>query len=290
MKLRERFVETNGIRLHLLEAGPEDGQPVILLHGFPDFWYGWRRQSPVLAAAGFRVFAPDQRGYNLSDKPPHIRSYQLGQLTGDVAGLIKGLGYERASVVGHDWGGILGWALAVQEPRRVDRLAVLNAPHPAVIFRFLRHDPEQIRRSWYVFLFQVPFMPEIGLRARGFAALARTMRGAIDAGSQAREDLRRYREAWSRPRALSSMLHWYRAAGFAAVGRTVNPRVEIPTLMQWGMQDPALSHRLARPSIDYCTDGRLVLFPDASHWPHHDGAGDVNDLLIQFLKPAVLEG
>ena len=153
----ERFVPANGLRLHLVEAGPEDGPPVVLLHGFPEaLWYGWRRQIGPLAEAGFRVIVPDQRGYNTSDKPRGVAAYRVETLAADVAGLLDTLQLERASVVGHDWGAVVAWWLALARPERVSRLAILNVPHPAVMRRHLLSSPRQALRSWYVFFFQVP--------------------------------------------------------------------------------------------------------------------------------------
>ena len=168
----------NGVRLHYVEAG--EGPLVVLLHGFPEFWYAWRDQIPALAAAGYRVVAPDMRGYNLSEKPPGVTSYRLEHLTADVAALIRQLGAERATVVGHDWGGAVAWQLPVFHPEVVERLAVLNAPHPGALLRELR-TLEQLRRSWYIAFFQLPWLPELALRAGDAALLRRMLRQ--DAGA-----------------------------------------------------------------------------------------------------------
>ena len=165
MNLEEQFIQTNGIRLHVVEAGPKSGPPVILLHGFPEFWYGWRKQIPVLAEAGFRVIVPDQRGYNLSDKPKGVRAYKLNQLTSDILGLIDALEYEKVNLVGHDWGAVVAWTLGIRNAERLHRLSIMNVPHPAVMKRFLQRDIEQLRRSWYAILFQLPWIPESGMMA-----------------------------------------------------------------------------------------------------------------------------
>jgi len=158
------------VRLHGVEAGR--GPLVLLLHGFPEFWYGWRHQIPPLAAAGYRVVAPDLRGYNRSDPPRGIRNYRMASLIGDVEGLIRVLGEDRAVVVGHDWGGVVAWETAMRFPARVEGLVVLNAPHPAAFARELR-TLDQLRRSWYAFFFQIPGLPEAILRAGDFALIRR---------------------------------------------------------------------------------------------------------------------
>ena len=160
-----KLIATNGITLHAVTAGPEDGPLVLLLHGFPEFWYGWRRQIPALAAAGFRVLAPDQRGYNLSDKPRELSAYRLDALAADALGLIDAAGRERAFVVGHDWGAMVAWWLALVAPQRVERLAILNVPHPYVFRRHLMNDAEQQKRSIYAGFFQLPWLPQSALSA-----------------------------------------------------------------------------------------------------------------------------
>lgn len=204
-------LRTNGIELHAVAAGPKNGKPVILLHGFPEFWYGWRRQIAPLAAAGLRVLVPDQRGYNLSEKPTGRGAYTLDQLADDVLGLATALGCDRFAVVGHDWGGVVTWHLAARNPERIERAAVLNAPHPAVMSRYLRAHPSQAFKSWYVGFFQLPFVPERVLGAASFATLRAAIRATARPGSITLEDIARYQNAWAQPGALTAMLHWYRA-------------------------------------------------------------------------------
>ena len=163
----------DGVRLHAVLAGPPGGEPVVLLHGFPEFWYGWRHQIGPLAAAGYRVIALDQRGYNANDKPPRVRDYAVDRLAADVAAALDALGVRRAAVVGHDWGGGVGWWLALTRPERVSRLAVINCPHPEAMRRTLWSDVGQLMRSWYVFAWQLPRLPEWSLRRRDFRAWRR---------------------------------------------------------------------------------------------------------------------
>lgn len=176
MTLEFRHVVANGLRFHVAMAGPADGPLVVLLHGFPEFWYGWRNQLSPLAEAGFRVWAPDQRGYNLSDKPRGVAAYAIGHLAADVAALIQTAGRERAIVVGHDWGGAVTWHLAEHFPERVERAVVVNVPHPTVMLHHLKRNPRQLWRSWYMFFFQLPWLPERLLTFRQGALLARSLR------------------------------------------------------------------------------------------------------------------
>ena len=278
--LRSRFVGGAGVRLHVVEAGPEDGPLVVLLHGFPEFWYGWRRQIGPLARAGWRVWAPDQRGYNLSAAPPDVAAYDLDRLADDVLALLDAGGAERAPVVGHDWGAVVGWWLALRDPDRVERLAVLNVPHPAAFRAFLLRTPSQMARSWYVGFFQLPGLPERALRRFGTRALV----ASSAPGTFSDADLARYRAAWGRPGAARGMVSWYRAAVRRA-GRLSpdDPTVRVPTLVLWGEDDLALDARLAERSLALCAEGRLVTFPGVSHWVQHEAADAVNRELLTFL-------
>jgi pimeloyl-ACP methyl ester carboxylesterase len=280
-------METNGIKLHTVQTGSKSGPPVILLHGFPEFWYGWRKQIPALADAGCRVIVPDQRGYNLSDKPEGIENYDVFTLVNDVVGLIKALDYEKVNLVGHDWGAVIAWALAITHPEKLHKLTIMNVPHPAVMSRFLRRDPDQMRRSWYVGFFQIPWLPERILSANNFRRMVRAVQGTAKKNSFTNEDMERYKEAWSQPDAMTAMLNPYRAIVQHPQKMPENSRVKVRTLMMWGMKDFALSHRMARPSMDYCDEGNLILFPEATHWVHLDAAGEVNHYLLDFLLDSI---
>ncbi len=278
--LRSRTVAGAGVRLHVVEAGPEDGPLVLLLHGFPEFWLGWRAQIPALAAAGFRVWAPDQRGYNRSDAPPDVAAYTLDRLVDDAVALLDAAGADRARVVGHDWGAVVAWGLAVREPERVERLAILNVPHPVAFRRFLRRPSAQWLRSWYIGFFQLPVLPEVALRRWGAAGL----RATSAPGTFSDADLARYRRAWARPGAARGMLAWYRAAARHGLGDgALDPTVRPPTLILWGDADAALDARLADRSLALCADGRLRRFPGVSHWVQHEAANAVNAELLAFL-------
>ena len=275
-----REARVNGVRLHRVEAG--EGPPVVLLHGFPEFWWGWRKQLPALAEAGFRAVAPDLRGYNFSEKPPGIASYRVETLAADVAELIAALGVERAHLVGHDWGGVVAWYVAMLHPERVGRLVVMNAPHPAAFRRELRRG-RQALRSWYAGAFQLPLLPEAAFRAGGYRLVDRVFRSAAGRrGVFAPEELARYREAAARPGALSAMLHYYRAAV-----RFPRPRTRpIPheTLLVWGERDPALGVELTRGLEPWVPNLHVERIPEAGHWVQHEAPDRINSLLAAFLR------
>jgi pimeloyl-ACP methyl ester carboxylesterase len=283
LKLEETFIKTNGIKLHTVMAGPQSGSPVVLLHGFPETWRCWIKQLPALAAAGCRVIVPDQRGYNLSDKPKGIENYRMEELTRDILGLIDALEYEKVNLVGHDFGALVAWLLATKHPERLHRLGIINVPHPAVMWRFLRRDFEQMRRSLYALFFQLPWLPEMAMSVGNWRAAALSLRRSGKPHAFTEEDIETYREAWSQPGAMTAMLNWYRAAARYRPELTNDMRVSVRTLILWGVQDFALSRRMARPSLDHCDDGNLIFFPDATHWVQREEADEVNRHLLGMV-------
>lgn len=272
---------TDGVRLHVEAAGPEHGPLVVLLHGFPEFSYAWRRQVGPLAEAGFRVLAPDQRGYGGSDKPREVGAYVLDALADDVLRLAGG---RRFSLVGHDWGGVVAWWLALRNPERLDRLAILNAPHPATLLPYSLRHPGQLARSWYVLAFQLPGVPERMFRAGDFRLARRALLATSRPGTVTADDLRRYREAWAQPGAVTAMLNWYRALRRRAP--LPQDRVRVPTLVLWGDRDAFLQPGLADAALERCDDGRLVRFADLGHWLHQEDPARINPPLLHFLDAA----
>jgi len=273
-----------GVTLHVARSGPVDGPLVVLLHGFPEFWYGWRHQIGPLAEAGFRVLAPDQRGYNLSEKPRGLAHYALDALADDVAALIDAAGRSRAAVVGHDWGGVVAWWLALKYPERVERLAILNAPHPDFLTGGKWVRPRQLLRSWYVVAFQLPWLPEAGLGAFHGKGLADSLRKTSRPGTFTDDELARYRAAWAQPRALTAMINWYRAALRAKPASPPNPRVRPPTFIIWGAKDAFIDRRYANDALARCDSGRLEFVEEATHWVHLEEPERVNNLLTGFLR------
>lgn len=289
--VKHRTETVNDIQLHWVEAGV--GPLVVLLHGFPEFWYSWRNQIPALVEAGYRVVAPDMRGYNLSDKPDGYDAYLGRPLSDDVAALIKFCGEERATVVGHDWGGVVAWMVAMRHPEVLEKLVILNAPHPGA-FRKGGLNPAQLIRSSYIFFFQAPFAPEFVLSARNFTGLKWMLRsGSQRVGAFSDADLERYAEAFAQPGALSAALAYYRAFGRRMVSAArqagvapksgVRPNVIAPTLIIWGRNDPVLGQNTADPG-DLVPNRKLVFIEDASHFVQADAPERVNELVIEFLN------
>lgn len=279
-----RLIETNGIRLHTAIAGPVDGELVVLLHGFPEFSYGFHRQMEFLAANGYRVVAPDQRGYHLSDKPDRIEDYTIDKLSEDIAGLIKAFGETSAIVIGHDWGGAVAWHLAATKPNCVKKLVAINIPHPAAMPSVLLKNPLQWLKSSYMAFFQLPEVPEKLMAANGFESMKQAMKGTARPDAFTEQELERYKEAWSQPGALTGMLNWYRAlqrqphAGAENADRHAGA---YPLGARRSVFDADAGNR--KPEVlsgcRTCLDRR----GDATHWVHHEQPAIVNRLIKEFL-------
>jgi pimeloyl-ACP methyl ester carboxylesterase len=278
-----RVRSVGGVRLHCVESG--SGPLVVLLHGFPEFWYSWRHQIPALARAGFHVVAPDLRGYNDSDRPADVSSYRVSSLVEDIAGLIEDAGAGRAYLVGHDWGGVIAWRVAALRPGLVRRIAILNAPHPAAYREELRRNPGQWLRSSYILLFQLPWLPERLLGTANLALLERAWRRQpVHPGAFSAQDIAAYKQALGRPGGLRGPLHYYRAALRHPQDLSASPQsIDVPSLLIWGERDPYLSPSLPERATRWVSDLRIERIPDASHWVQNDVPDRVNRLLIDFF-------
>jgi epoxide hydrolase 4 len=280
--VRHGHADLSEVRLHYVELG--EGPLVVLLHGFPEFWYAWRFQIPALVAAGFRVVAPDMRGYNTSAKPPGVGAYSIRRLAGDVRDLIGERGEQQALLAGHDWGAAVAWATAAVHPDVVSRLAILNLPHPQRMLEGLR-TLEQLKRSWYMFAFQLPWLPERALASSRFKWLRGGFEHDARRGGYTVSDIELYVQAWSQPGTLTAMLNYYRAMLRRPPTGMGRGRVEAPTLVIWGERDRYLGAELAEPHRrDVPRLERVVRLPDASHWVAADEAAEVNRLLVEFFS------
>ncbi len=279
-------VKTNGIRLHVVQAGLQEGPLVILLHGFPEYWFGWRHQIGALARAGYRVWVPDQRGYNLSDKPRGLDAYRMDVLADDVEGLIDAAGRDTASIVGHDWGANIAWQLALKSPHRLERLVIVNVPHPTVFHDTLRDKPKQWLKSSYIAFFQLPGLPEWTARFANWRLPAQMLIATSRPDTFTPRELDLYRQAWAQPGAYTAMLNWYRAALRRPLPLPLDPIIRVPTLMLWGAKDAFLDASMAPRSIRCCPGGKLMLFKNATHWLLHEEPARVNAALLNFLDRA----
>ncbi len=287
--MQHDFAQLDGIRLHYVECGAGDDL-VILLHGFPECWYSWRHQLPVLGER-YHVVAPDMRGYNLSDKPVGKEHYRIELLVQDVVNLVRYFGKEKAAIVAHDWGAGVAWAVAQRHPEIVSRLVAMQVPPPAAwranfTFRQLRH-------SWYMFFFQLPRLPEWWASANDFARMDEMYRQtAVRAGAFSEEDIAAYKQAMRQPRALTSAINYYRAnvfrslvRGGAETPKDADGRIRVPTLFIYGEHDMAIVPATVR-DLGRFIDApyRELRIPDSGHWVQNEAVDEVNNALLEFLS------
>jgi epoxide hydrolase 4 len=284
--IRHEFVRANGLRFHVAECGEGD-RLALFLHGFPECWYSWRAQLPLLASLGYRAWAPDLRGYGETDRPEGVQSYAIERLMDDVAGLIDAARPRETVLVAHDWGGVIAWYFAMRKIRPLDRLVVMNLPHPAPMERELR-TWRQRARSWYVLFFQLPWLPERLMRAGDYRTVREAFRGmAIDKSRFPKEVLQVYRDNAARPGALTAMLNYYRAFVRGGASRQQGlgyPPIDVPTLLLWGEEDTALGIETTQGTDAYVRNLTLRYLPRVSHWVQQEAPETVNAMLEAWLQ------
>lgn len=276
-------VRSNGLRFAVHTAG-EGEKLALFLHGFPEAWFSWRHQMPLLAKLGYRVWAPDMRGYGDSDRPGRTQDYAVDRLVDDVAGLVDASGSKDVTLIAHDWGGAVAWAFAAQGARPLTRLVNMNIPDPRVMQRALRRSPTQLRRSWYIFMFQIPVFAERWLAKDDHAAIANAFRGmAVDKSKFPDELLDLYRASAAKPGAIKAMVSYYRAALRYPSQRPLAKKITTPTLLVWGEEDTALGKELAEGTRAMVEDLTLEYIPRCSHWVQQEQPEKVNAILEKWL-------
>lgn len=275
------FIKTNGISLHYVSKG--SGKLMLMLHGFPEFWYSWRHQIEEFAK-DYHVVAIDMRGYNDSDKPESQSAYQMSEFIQDVKGVITGLGYEDCILVAHDWGGAIAWNFAYAYPDMVTKLIVLNIPHPAKFAEGLK-TPEQLQKSWYILAFQLPWLPEFIFQLNDYQAIKEAFTGmAIDKTAFSPADLKAYRDAAAKPGALTAMINYYRGIFGSLFNQPQGWEIlDIPTLTIWGESDTALGKELTYGTEAYVSDWQIKYIPNCSHWVQQEQPELVNKYMREFL-------
>lgn len=284
MQYQEKVYIVNGIRLHVIEAGASSDPVVIFLHGFPEFWYAWRHQIAFFTNVGYRVVVPDLRGYNLSDKPTGVAAYTLPVLVQDCRALISALQASSLYLVGHDWGAAIAWKIAEKYPELLNRLVILNLPHPKVFMQTLKNSIRQLLKSWYIGFFQIPVIPEKILTMGNYALLEKALTCTSLPGTFTEETISYYKNAWKQSGALRAMIHWYRAIRHNPGAMEEGHPIRVPTLLLWGARDVALRSEMAHKSILLCEKGKLILREDATHWIHHEKSDFVNAQILEFFR------
>lgn len=285
------FIDAGELRFEVLTAGDPDAERLaLLLHGFPEQAYSWRHQIPLLARLGYRVWAPNQRGYGHTSRPAERSAYHIDRLLDDVAALIDAAGKKSVTLIGHDWGGIVGWTFALRKLRPLDRFVVMNLPHPQRFYEALQHK-RQRRRSLYAAFFQLPWLPEFFFKRKGARMIGEAFRSmAIDKSRFPEEVLDVYRSAALEPGAMTAMLNWYRANRFTSTFERATPMLETKTLMIWGEADTALGIEMTYETDVLVRDFTLRYLPNASHWVQQDAPEAVNEILEAWLRDEKVPG
>ena len=274
------YITTNGVKLHYVTQG--EGDLMLMLHGFPEFWYSWRHQIPEFAK-NYKVVALDLRGYNDSDKPADKSAYVMDEFIRDVEGVIKGLGYDKCILVGHDWGGAIAWNFAYAHPEMVERLIILNLPHPAKFAEGMRN-PQQLLRSSYMFFFQIPWLPEFLIQSSDYQPIETAIKGmAVNKSAITKEDLEAYKDAAAKRGAMTATLNYYRNIFQQRMTSQDWSVLSVPTLMIWGEKDTALGKELTYGTEAYVRDFQIKYIPDCSHWVQQEQPQLVNQYMREFL-------
>ncbi len=283
--MRERFVDSSGVKIHVVEDGPEDGDPVVFLHGFPESWWCWRHQVKAVAEAGYRAVAMDLRGFGESDAPEDVAAYAIANSFGDVTAVIDSVG-GRATLVSHDWGGTLGWVFAALMPDKVERTIVCNSPHPSAMAD-LTKNLAQLQASFYMYVYQFEGIAE-ELMSRNDYELMRVWWWGTASVKLPDEEVDRFVEMISRPGRLTAGINWYRAnvhpSTYLSGQRLPLPPISSPVMLIWGLDDPYLTWELGRRAGEF-VEGPFVLqsLPDTGHWVQQERPNEVSKLILEFL-------
>jgi len=278
------FIYNGPIGLETRHDGPDNGEVVILLHGFPECWNTWEKQIPLLAEAGYRVFVPNMRGYGQSSKPEDVSEYHADELIKDVDAIRRYSGAEKIHLVGHDWGAMVAWWYALHKPEHLSSLSVLNVPHPNAFLKTLIKSPLQVLKSWYVFYFQLPVLPELVIPMGNYFIFRNVLARTSNKGSYSEADIKELVRHWRMPGAMKAMVNYYRSAMRSRPQPKFGSQVKTPTQILWGENDLALTLDMAKGSMKYLENGTLTIYPDATHWLAHDKPEEVSEKLVAHFK------
>ena len=287
-EINHAFVESNDIKLHIVYAGSTKNKMILFLHGFPECWYSWRYQLRYFSKEYLAV-APDLRGYNLSSKPKEKEKYRIKYLIDDTRSIIKYFNKSKAIIVGHDWGGVIAWWTAIKYPQVIDKLIILNAPHPGIWLNKVKFMPKQLRKSWYIFFFQLNDIPEEYFSYDNFINLRMTMKLTTYRKNQfSEDDINKFIECWRKDGSLKYMIDYYRVnlnpSEFMSFSKYFNfPSIKVPTLIIWGIHDFALEKNLVDGTEKYVENLKIIYIDDSGHWIQQEVPGKVNEEIKRFI-------
>jgi pimeloyl-ACP methyl ester carboxylesterase len=283
--IQTHFVQANGLCFEVKQCG-SGHRLALCMHGFPECSYSWRHQMPLLAKLGYRVWAPNLRGYGRSSRPTKVADYRTNHLLADIAALIEASRCHSVLLIGHDWGAALAWLFAIGKIRPLEGLIIMNVPHPALFIKCLK-TWRQLRRSWYILFFQIPWFPEWLLSTGNAWLIGKAIRYiAVDKSRFPDEVLNVYRDNAAQPGALRAMINYYRALFWDALRRKYHGNfstIKVPTLMIWGEKDPALGKETTYGTERYVNNLTLHYLPGVSHWVQQEAPEHVNKIIMEWL-------
>lgn len=271
-------IKLQDVSLSVITAGPADGSPVLILHGFPERAESWKRQIELLSSKGYFVVAPNLRGYGDSDHPDGIKNYSLEKIGNDVIQLMDHFKIKKSYLMGHDWGCMVGWYLLSFFEDRFEKAILMNSPHWKVFRKNLLSNPKQVLKSWYILAIQMPFIPEMLIGLNGYKDFAATVAKSSIRAPYPKDELAALVNEWKEKKSMSSMLNWYRAAKYAPRGG--KKEIQTPVTLIWGERDPFVSKKMGAESLEFCKNGEFVVFKGAGHWPHHECKDELNSLIL----------
>lgn len=277
--MKKEKIKLNDVSLSVITAGPKEGRPVIILHGFPERAESWMNQIELLSNKGFFVIAPVLRGYGDSDHPSGVKNYSLEKIGHDVVELMDHFKISKSFIIGHDWGCAVSWYLISFFEERFEKAILLNAPHWEVFRRHLLSNPAQLLKSWYVLAIQLPVIPEVIISLKNYSLFAETVAKSSVRRSYPKDELEALKKEWNEKKSMGTMLNWYRAAKYSLKNQPQNG-IQIPVSLVWGERDPFVSLSMGKESLEFCKNGELIVLKNAGHWPHHECKDELNSLIL----------
>lgn len=281
LKMKREKINVGQVSLSVLTAGPVDGAAVVVLHGFPERAESWIKHIEYLSSRGFFVIAPDQRGYEQSDKPQSISDYTLDILAADIIGLIDHFKKDSVYLIGHDWGCAVGWFLISFHAERFKKAILISSPHWDIFKKHLFTNPRQFLKSWYVFFIQLPKIPEFFVESGNYKNAIKELKKSAFNREYPLKELEELREGWSRNKSMPTMLNWYRALRLLKTPE-LSPKIKVPVTLLWGKRDPFFVEQMAEESSALCEEVELVILKNTGHWPHHENVAELHQYIDQW--------
>lgn len=283
VQIVHEFIHFSDLTFHIAHSGPANGELILFLHGFPENWLAWKKQLLFFGGKGFKAVAVDQRGYNLSSKPKFVYNYRIDLLAVDIYKIVKFFHRKKVILVGHDWGANVAWWTALRFPQLIQKLVIINVPHPLVMKKMMNTNFRQTKSSWYIYFFQIPIIPEFLLSMRKSFLLSVLMTSSAKKNSLKRSLLSYYRHSWNYS-SIHSMINWYRGMKLGSDKKLSSIKVKPDVIILWGLKDSFIRSENIKPTINLCENPRTIIFKYNTHWLIHEAPEKVNTAIFNFLQ------